>query len=106
MSDFSVRAEWIIGRLIRAACRAEGRFETELPPVGSLVVEASHGMRARGEWPEASGVGWVERVEAEDSERPLSASNSRVVIQRLDDYSSQPWVNASFFVAPDEFVSP
>lgn len=94
------QALWLIGRLIRAHARATQRYEVELPPVGSLVVEATHAWRARRNWPEPSGVGWVERVEAEDPRQPVSPPNSRVVIRRLDDGTPQPWVNASFLIAP------
>jgi hypothetical protein len=106
VSDEIGQSNWrILGRLVRAVARAEGRYEDEMPPVGRLVVEASHAWRLRKDWPELAAIGYVERVEPEDAAQPLRPGNSRVVIRRLDDGSLQPWVNAMFFVAPEEFVA-
>lgn len=95
----------IIGRLIGAICRATGGHDEELPKIGALVVESSHSWRARAAWPEPSGVGWVVRIEPESAQHPLAPGNTRVVIRRLDDGTLQPWLNAMFYVAPDEFAS-
>lgn len=106
----------LVGLLIKEAARGTALRESgvncplpvELPPVGALVVESSTMRRGV---PKREGVGWVERIESEDG-RPVGALNARVVLRplaleprRWRDWFRrrsplQPWVNASFYVAP------
>jgi hypothetical protein len=88
-------AAQIVGRLIKAVDPAP----REMPEVGSLVVEATHRLRARDDWPESDGVGYVERLEAEDGAH-LTPYNCRVVLRLFDGAGERAWVNALFYVAP------